>query len=392
MATVILKPQQEERILSGHPWVFNTQIGQISGNFNPADIVEVKSACKQFLGRGYINPKSNIAVRILTQEDVPIDKNFFARRIQQAINFRKKIISKETNVFRLVFSESDFLPGLIVDKYGDCLVMQTLTLGMDNRKHILAEILKEILNPKGIYLRNDVPVRVLEGLALEKMILLGKFPTRQEVLENGIRFIVDIENGQKTGFYIDQRDNRLFLKHLAKDKTVLDCFCYSGGFSIYSLFHKAAAVTALDISGHALALAGANLKLNNLNPKLCEFKEANAFDELKRFSREKKKFDLVVLDPPSFTKSKDKIENALRGYREINLRAMQILNKQGILVSATCSYHINDEAFKQIIQKAAKDARRTIRLIKWGMQAQDHPILLNINETSYLRCLIAEVL
>ncbi|MCP4649042.1 MAG: class I SAM-dependent rRNA methyltransferase [PVC group bacterium] len=392
MATVILKPAQDSRIATGYPRVFNSQIRNIQGNFKPGDIVSIKNSQSRFLGRGYINPGSNIPVRILTRADEPIDKEFLTRRIKQAIDFRKKIITEDTNVYRLVFSESDFLPGLIVDVYGNCLVVQILTLGMESRKDLIIDILQEFMKPKGIYLRNDTPARMMEGLVLEKKGISGRFGTKVEVRENGIPFVVDIENGQKTGFYIDRRDNRYFLKQLVKDKSVLDCFCYTGAFSTYACSYGAAKLVGADISAHSLKYARTNMRLNKISSRRYDFKEEDAFNLLRSLDKRKETFDVVILDPPSLVSSKNKIAGGLRGYRELNLRALRILNRGGTLVTISGSYHVQEHLFKQLIQEVAEKEGRIVRVINWGQQASDHPSFLNIKENSYLKCLVAEIL
>ncbi|MFH2137927.1 MAG: class I SAM-dependent rRNA methyltransferase [Candidatus Omnitrophota bacterium] len=392
MATVILKPDQGQRIYSGYPRVFNYQISQIKGDFKPGDIVSVTNSRSEFVGRGYINPGSNIPVRILTHDDEPINKEFLTRRIKQAIDFRKNIISEDTNAYRLIFSESDFLSGLIVDVYGDCLVIQMLTLGMENQKQDIIDILKEFIKPKGIYLRNDTPLRLQENLSLEKKVVCGRFGTKLEIRENGVPFVVDIENGQRTGFYIDRRDNRLLLKEITKGKTVLDCFCYSGAFSVYASRYGASKVVGIDISAHALKFAKTNMKLNRINSRRYEFKEDDVFNALRDLCDRRAKFDVVMLDPPSLVSSKNKIDSGLRGYRELNLRALTLLNRGGILVTSSCSYPVHDQLFKQVLQEVADKEGRMLRVIKSGSQSPDHPKFLNIKENSYLKCLVLEVL
>jgi 23S rRNA (cytosine1962-C5)-methyltransferase len=392
MVTVFLHPKNEDSIIEGSSWIFNTQIQQIEGSYKPGDIVEIRSSSKQFLGRGYINPEANIAVRVLTRFDEPVNKDFFIKRIRQAIYLRKKIISNDTDMYRLVFSESDFLPGLIVDVYQDYCVMQTLSLGMEKRKDIIIDILKEFLMPKGIYLRNDTPTRMKEGLLLEKKTVYGKFSRLIETRENGVKFLVDIENGQKTGFYLDRRQSRLFLKQNLKDKKVLDCFCYNGAFGVYANVNGAAHVTGIDISAHALKQAASNMRANRINSRRFKFTEGNVFDALKSFDNSKERFDLIVLDPPGFSVSKHKIAASLRAYSELNQKAISLLTKNGMLISSCSNSQLDDERFKQIVLESADKQKRIIRQLGWATQSSDHPGILNKKETLYFKCLFSEVI
>ncbi|MBM3254555.1 MAG: class I SAM-dependent rRNA methyltransferase, partial [Candidatus Omnitrophica bacterium] len=308
----------------------------------------------------------------------------------QSIEKRKNLISK-ADAFRLISSEADGLPTLIVDKYRDYLVMQTLGVATEMRKNLFADILCQILKPKGIYERNDVPIRKLEGLSSNKGLLMGKIPELITITENRIRFFVDIKNGQKTGFYIDQRDNRNIVRDFSKEAKVLDCFCYTGGFSIYALYYGANHVTGIDISEESIKLAKRNAALNNFKDKKFIFNIANVFDELKNFDRCGEKFDLVVLDPPSFTRKKQTLKAAIRGYKEINLRAMKILKPGGVLITCSCSYHIGLELFKSMLIQASSDAKRTVRILDIRNHPMDHPILLQLKESSYLKCLVLEI-
>jgi len=391
MTTIILNPRQEDHIICGNSCIFNTQIKQIKGEPKPGDIVEIKSFKRQFVGRGHINPASHIPVRVLTRIDEPIDKLFFVRRIKRALELRKRIINSKTNAYRLVFSESDFLPGLIVDVYGKFCVIQTYTWGMESNLKFIVQTLKELLTPKGIYLRNDSPARLKEGLLLEKRIVDGKFKTKQIVQENGISFVVDMENGQKTGLYLDRRDVRAMLMQNFKGKRVLDCFCYNSAFGAYVLAAGAESVLGIDISAHALKQAQQNMKVNKINSRRYRFKEANVFDELKDLVGHGGQFDMVALDPPNFAGSKNKIDAAVKAYRQINTKAMRLIKKPGMLISSAASYHISDELFKKIIMDSARDAGCMLRQVKWQTQASDHPSFLNKKETLYLKCLFLEV-
>lgn len=390
MAKVFLKPKKGLRAEMGHPWIFSGEIDKIDGDFENGDIVEVYNFKGKFIGKGYINTKSQITVRILTRnKDEEINEDFFRRRILDAWNYRKKVI--ETTCCRVVFGEADFLPALIVDKYSDYLVVQTLALGIDKYKDVIVKVLQEIFNPKGIYERNDVPVRELEGLNQQKGFLTEPFDTTIITEENGVKFYVDIENGQKTGYFLDQKENRAAIKDIVKGADVLDCFCHTGSFSLHAARYGAKSVLGIDISEHAVEFARKNAELNGFQD-ICKFEAHNAFDVLHPWSKEGRKFDVVILDPPAFTKSKDTVESAMRGYKEINLRAMKLLKPGGFLVTASCSHHLTPELFYQVIMDAAIDAKKTIRQVEYRTQSKDHPILWNSGETLYLKFLILQII
>lgn len=388
MATVHLNRKVPKRILYGHPWIYKTEIERISGEFEPGDIVSVVDNNDHFIGKGYINLKSMICVRLLTHDDIEIDKNFFIDRIQNAWDYRKAVLS-DTASCRVVYGEGDYIPALIVDKYGDYLVCQFLSLGIDKRKEMLVDILKEVLNPRGIYERDDVHVRELEGLEQKKGFLYGKFDTTQIFYENGIKFYVDMENGQKTGYFLDQKENRRILKNYVKNADVLDMFCHTGSFAVHAASYGAKHVTAVDISKDALKTAERNAALNKLN---IDFVCDNVFDCLHRYNDENKKYDVVILDPPAFTKSKDTVIKASKGYKEINLRALKLIKSGGFLMTASCSQHISAEMFKNIILDASLDAGRSIRLVEERTQSKDHPILPGVPETQYLKFMIYNVI
>lgn len=373
----------------GHPWIFGNEAGQIEGEVTPGDIVDVFTHNGVFVGRGYINPQSQILVRLLTRnKQEQINDAFFLHRLQKAWDYRKKIGYVEN--CRLVFGEADELPALIIDKFNDYLVIQTLALGMDKWKPAIVAALEKIFSPKGIYERNDVPVRELEGLAQQKGFLSAPFDTNIILNENGLQFHVDIENGQKTGYFLDQQDNRRAIQHIVKGADVLEAFCYTGTFSCHAAHYGAKSVMGLDISEHAVATARRNAELNNLQD-ICRFQAVNAFDQLKQWTKEEKKFDVVILDPPAFTKSRENIQKAITGYKEINLRGMKLLKPGGFLVTASCTNLVNPSMFLEIIDMAAKDARKKLRQVTFMTQAQDHPILWNIENTTYLKFLIVEV-
>jgi 23S rRNA (cytosine1962-C5)-methyltransferase len=382
--SVTLKKGKDSAVKAGHPWVYRSLIMAVEEMPEPGDVVRVNSGRGRFLGLGFYNPRSEITIRILTRNDEPVDKEFFKKRLMLADSKRAKI-SKSTDAYRLIFSEADFLPGLIVDRYGKYLSIQTLALGMDNFKETISDLLMELLNVEGIYERNDPPVRKMEGLPLHKGFLRGNFPILMPVTENNIVFNVDLQNGQKTGLYLDQRENREALKPLVEGKEVLDCFCYNGGFGLYALRYGALKVLGTDISDGSIEMARENLKKNQMDETSATFETGNTFDILRKFDKEKRFFDVVILDPPSFTKGKESLEGAIRGYKEINLRALKILRPGGYLVTFSCSYYMNQELLLEIITEASSDAHRSSFLIRTLAQSGDHPVLLGVPETYYLK-------
>jgi 23S rRNA (cytosine1962-C5)-methyltransferase len=396
VAKIILAPQKAKRIEGGHPWVYDNEVAKTEGSYQAGDIVEVLNAKQQFIGRGYINPKSHILVRLLTRNaKEQINEAFFRRRLQEALDFRLMQGYKDT--FRWIFGEADFLPALVIDKFGDLVVLQTLSLGMDKFKPLITKIIVDLVQPLAVYERNDVPVRELEGLNQQTGFLWTKDLAQAEkqtaagvvIQENDFRFKIDIINGQKTGYFLDQTENRAALAPFVKGKTVLDCFSHTGAFAIHAAGYGASHVTALDISELAMQQAAQNAALNQLTN--IEFVTANAFDSLKEWTKENRKFDVVILDPPAFTKSRQNIQNALRGYKEINLRGMKLVQAGGFLVTCTCSHFISPELFKKVLQEAAADAQKTIREVSYKVQGKDHPILWNVDETLYLKFYILQV-
>lgn len=388
MAKAFLVKGKEKRVEYGHPWIFKSDIEGIEGSFTPGDVIDIYSKKNKFLGRGYVNPKSQITIRILTYEPEDVNDEFIYKRISAAWEYRKR--TSDVNSCRAIFAESDFLPALIVDKFSDYLVVQTLALGMDRFKNSIVDILQEVIKPAGIYERNDVNVRELEGLDQRKGFLKGEFNTKIEMIENGIRFIVDIENGQKTGYFLDQKENRAAIKPFVNGAKVLDCFTHVGSFALHAAYYGAKDVLGIDISEHAVELASQNAKLNSLDSN-CRFQTANTFDILREFYDRNEKFDVIVLDPPAFTKSRDTVQGAVRGYKEINLRAMKIIHSGGFLITCSCSHHVDPDLFMDIIYNAAIDAKRKVRLIEYRSQAKDHPILLASEETQYLKCAILQI-
>lgn len=386
---VFLRKGAQHRVESGHPWVFQSELDYIDGEFEPGDIVDVYNSRQRFIGRGYINPRSQIIIRILTRQQEPINRDFFKRRIQTAWQYRQRFLS-EPEYCRLVYGEADFLPALIVDKFGKYMVIQTLALGIDIHKETIISVLEELFAPEGIYERNDVPVRKLEGMDMRKGYLKGSFPTELIVNENGIPFYADVEKGQKTGFFYDQRENRRFLEPIVKGAEVLDCFCHTGSFAIHSALYGAKSVHSIDISEEAVVLAKKNAEMNGVSER-CNFEVANAFDALRSLTEEQRQYDVVILDPPAFTKSRDSIEGAARGYKEINLRGLKLTRPGGFLVTCSCSYHMDRDLFKAVVVDAARDAKRVVREVEYRTQAKDHPILPAAPETNYLKFLVLQV-
>ncbi|WP_345085149.1 class I SAM-dependent rRNA methyltransferase [Nemorincola caseinilytica] len=385
-----LRKKIGDRVANGHPWIFGNELGDVDGTAQPGDIVEVYTYNGSFVGKGYINPASQIRIRLLTrQKDDVIDEAFFLRRIREAWEYRQSIGYVEN--CRLIFGEADQLPALIIDKFNDHFVIQTLALGMDRWKGAIVAALRQIFNTTRIYERNDVPVRTLEGLPQQKGFLCEPFDTNIILKENGLKFHVDIENGQKTGYFLDQQDNRRAIQHIVKDADVLEAFCYTGTFSMHAAHYGAKSVLGLDISENAVSTARRNAELNGFTDR-CSFEAVNAFDVLKQWVKDGKRYDVVMLDPPAFTKSRENIQKAITGYKEINLRGMKLVKPGGFLVTASCTNLVPPEMFLEIIGMAAKDARRELRQVTWQTQASDHPILWNVPSTQYLKFLIVQVL
>ena len=377
-------------MLAGHPWVYRSEIERVEGEVAPGDVVQVCDARGKFLGRAHLNLGCQIAGRILTRQDEPVGPEFWHRRIQEALARRARW-APGTETCRLVYGEADGLPGLIVDRYEDVLVLQTLTAGMERAKPAIVPALGALAAPRAIFERNDPPQRRLEGLEQRKGFLLGQAELPLCVRAGSIQLLVDVESGQKTGLFLDQRENWQAVNALAAGRTVLDMFCYTGSFGIHAATAGAASVWGIDFSPAAIELAGRNADRNGV-AGLCAFRAGNAFDELHAMDREGKAFDMVILDPPAFTKARDRVDSALRGYKEINLRALKLLRPGGILVSCSCSYHVDRETFLEVLQRAAVDAGRTAHLLELRTQARDHPVLLGVRETQYLKCAILEVL
>ncbi|MBO4470896.1 MAG: class I SAM-dependent rRNA methyltransferase [Clostridia bacterium] len=388
-AQITLKPGKEKRVYTLHPWIFKSDIDKLDAQCLPGDTVDIMSAKGRFLARGYYNPNSQIALRIMTyNEDEAVDRELIFRRIHEAVEYRRSFADLRS--CRLVFAESDRLPALIVDAFDDILVLQCLALGMERFKQDVVDALVEELHPRGIWERNDVPVRRLEGLDMCTGLLYGEVPDRVQIVENGVKFWVDVKEGQKTGFFLDQKENRAAIAPFVKDKRVLDCFTHTGSFALHAGHYGAAEVTGVDISEYACTFATENAKLNGLEDRV-RFVTANAFDLLSDQSRKKEKYDVIILDPPAFTKTRNAVESALRGYKEINLRAMKMIETGGYLVTCSCSQHVLPDLFRKMVLDAARDARILLRQVEFRTQGKDHPILPYAQETEYLKCGIYQV-
>ncbi len=375
----------------GHPWIFSNEIFRTFGEPSPGDIVEVWHKInrrKEFLGMGFYNPHSLIAIRLFSQED-NFTAEFIRKRLAKAVKFRDRYITDKS--FRLVHGESDGLPGLIVDKYENGFVIQINCLGMEQRKDLIVNNLFEMFSAEFIYEKSDTTYRKLEGLEPTQCLLHGQLPKSPRISQDGIDFLVNIEKGHKTGFYFDQRENRRRVRDLAAGRKVLDLFCYTGGFALYALKGGAKSILGVDASIEAVELARANARENNISSK-SEFVSADVFEFLRERSKTGEKFDLIVLDPPAFTKSRKEVRNALKGYKDINIFAMKALAPDGILVTSSCSHHIFWNDFISVVNKAQVDADKRFTIIGKGSQAIDHPVIVGMPESEYLKCLFLQFL
>ena len=384
--SVFLKRNEEKRLLGGHSWVYANEVAKIEGKDKNGSLAAVYSYDGRFIGKGYINHASKILVRLFIRGDGVDDKNFYLERIKAANDYRLRL--GYDNAYRMVFAEADGLPALIIDRYGDYLVMQCLSLGIDMRKKLICECLVELFAPKGIFERSDVAVRKKEGLPEAKGILYGEVPDYCEICENGIKMLVDVKNGQKTGYFLDQKENRFAARRYAKGE-VLDCFCNSGGFSLNAAT-VADKVIACDISELALKNVRDNAALNGF--KNIETLCGDVFEVLRNFKRAKRQFDTVVLDPPAFCKTADEVKDAYRGYKDINLTAMKIVKSGGFLITCSCSHYMTPPLFERMLSEAAKESGRTVRTVEIKSQAPDHPSLLAADETQYLKFFVLQVI
>ena len=384
---VYLRRGREQRVLGGHPWVFRSDIEREDGAADGLP-VRVLTSAGRFLAMAVYNPRSQISLRILSRRDEPIDGAFIRGRVRRALDYRRRFA--DLNSCRLIFAESDGLPAVIADKFGDVIVVQILCLGMERFKGDIVDALAQELSPRGVYERNDVPVRELEGLSQQTGLLWGEVPDRVEMQENGVRFLVDVKEGQKTGFFLDQKENRAAIAPFVPGMRVLDCFTHTGSFALHAARYGAAEVTGVDISEHACACALENARLNGVEDRV-RFECANAFDFLRAHQTAGEQYDVVILDPPAFTKTRSAVEGALRGYKEINLRGMKLTRDGGFFITCSCSQHVTPDLFRGMLLEAQKDAHVQLRQIEWRTQGRDHPILLSSPETQYLKCGIFQV-
>ena len=386
--TIKVSKRGADRVRQGHLWIYRSDVVNVAAE--GGSVVKVTDERGNFIGQALFSDSSQIALRFLTQSSEEIDREWWRRRITEAARRRK--IPEQTNAYRLIYSEGDLIPSLIVDRYADVLVMQTLSQGTDALKALLVEILIEEFAPRAVIERNDARVRELEGLPLIATTIYGDVPTELEILQHGLRFIVEPLGGQKTGSFLDQRENRLAARAAAQTTDAaraLDCFTFNGAFALH-LASVCDEVTGIDISSEAVAAARRNAELNALSN--VEFREANVFDALREMEADGERFDVIVLDPPAFAKNRASLKSAIRGYKEINLRGLKLLNSGGVLITCTCSYHVSEELFLEILAQAAIDAHRRVQIMEKRMQATDHPVLLGMPETYYLKCVIARVM
>lgn len=396
-AIVTLKKGEGRTIKAGGAWIFDNEIDTVMGSFENGDIVIVHDFDGYMMGRGFINTNSKIRVRMMTRnKEQLIDDDFIAMRVKNAWEYRKSVLlEKDLNCCRVIFGEADFLPGLVIDKYDDVLVVESLALGIDRFKVQIVEHLKQLMaedgfNIRGVYERSDAAVRKKEGLAPYKGFIGEEFDTNVEIVENGVHYIVDVVNGQKTGFFLDQKYNRLAIQRLCKGKKVLDCFTHMGTFALNAGIAGAKDVTGLDISEFAVSQATANAKLNGLDETV-KFRQANVLDELPKLAEAGEKYDVVILDPPAFTKSREATKNAMKGYREINMKGLKLVKDGGYLVTCSCSHFMTQDLFIKVIGQAAKAAHKRLRQVEFRTQAPDHPILWAADESYYLKFLVFQV-
>ena len=403
---VTLKKGEGRTIKAGGAWIFDNEIDTITGTFTNGDIVVVHDFDGYPMGRGFINQNSKIRIRMMTRKaDQLIDDNFLRMRVQNAWDYRKQVMAGGTtgrpdlNCCRVIFGEADFLPGITVDKYADVLVVECLALGMEQFKVKIVELLKEVLaadgiNIRGVYERSDVNERKKEGLPKVKGFIGAEFDTNVEIVENAVHYMVDVENGQKTGFFLDQKYNRLAMQRICKGKRVLDCFTHMGTFALNAGIAGASEVTGLDISEYAVKQATENAKRNNLSETV-KFRVANVLDELPRLAADGEKYDVVILDPPAFTKSREATKNAIKGYREINMKGLKLVKDGGFLATCSCSHFMTQELLAKTVKEAAKATHKRLRQVEFRTQGPDHPILwansANVPESYYLKFFIFQV-
>ncbi|MCR5580016.1 MAG: class I SAM-dependent rRNA methyltransferase [Pseudobutyrivibrio sp.] len=396
-AIVTLRKGEGRTIKAGGAWIFDNEIDTVMGSFEDGDIVIVHDFDGYMMGRGFINTNSKIRVRMMTRDkEQVIDDDFIRMRVKNAWEYRKSVLlEQDLNCCRVIFGEADFLPGLVIDKYDDVLVVESLAMGIDRFKIQIVDILKELLaadgfSIRGVYERSDAPVRKKEGMTPHKGFIGDEFDTNVEIVENGVHYMVDVVNGQKTGFFLDQKYNRLAIQRLCKGKKVLDCFTHMGTFALNAGIAGASDVTGLDISQFAVDQATANAKLNGLESTV-HFKCANVLDELPKLAESGESYDVVILDPPAFTKSREATKNAMKGYREINMKGLKLVKDGGYLATCSCSHFMTQDLFIKVIGQAAKAAHKRLRQVEFRTQAPDHPILWAADESYYLKFLVFQV-
>lgn len=394
-AIVTLKKGEGRTLKAGGMWVYDNEIASVAGEFEDGDIVEVHDFDGYCMGCGYINRKSKITLRMLSRKkDAVIDESFMERRVRDAWEYRRQTI--DTSSCRLIFGEADFLPGIVVDKFADVLVVESLALGIDRWKGVIVEALKKVLaedgiHIRGVYERSDAKVRLQEGMERVKGFLGEPFDTKVEIVENGVRYMVDVEDGQKTGFFLDQKNNRAAVGRLCKGKKVLDCFTHTGSFALNAGMAGAESVLGVDASQLAVEQARENARLNGLEERV-RFECADVFELLPRLERQGERYDVVILDPPAFTKSRNSVKNAAKGYREINLRGMKLVRDGGFLATCSCSHFMEPELFAKTIREAAAGAHKRLRQVEFRTQGPDHPILWAADQSYYLKFYIFQVL
>jgi 23S rRNA (cytosine1962-C5)-methyltransferase len=384
-----LKKNEEKRIYEGHSWVYANEVQKIEGKDKNGSLATVYDNSGRYIGKGFINHASKILVRIFIRDNSEANKQLFLDRIKTADDYRKKI--GYSDCYRMVYGEADNLPGLIIDKYHDIFCVQFLSLGMDLIKNLIKECLIELFNPTGIFERSDASVREKEGLPLINDFLYGEFDTRVTVEENGLKMICDLKNGQKTGYFLDQKENRITLRRYVKNADVLDCFCNSGGFSLNAAAGGAKKVTALDISQTALNDVIENAKINGYSD-IIEAKQGDVFSVLREYKNSGKDFDVIILDPPAFTKSVSQVNDALRGYKDINILGMKLVKKGGFLITSSCSHFVSFPLFIKMLEESAAQSGKTVRCIEIKTQSPDHPSLLAADETMYLKFFVLQIL
>ncbi len=388
MKSIKLRNNHDSRIQNGHLWIFSNEIASNLKDYEPGEIVELQDAEGHFLGIGYVNPHSLISVRLLTRSHEEINYGFFEDRIRSAWRRRQNYYGNSKS-YRVVFGESDGLPGLVLDKYENYFVLQSLTCGIERQLDVILEVIRKLFDPAAVVARLDSSVRKLENLELSKKVLFGTLPEWVTVDIEEMKYKLDLLDGQKTGFFLDQRENHLLTRNVVKDKRVLDCFSYIGAWALHAARFGAREVIGLDISEPAILQCEENARVNHVNN--CSFKKVDVFDELKAINERKEQFDVIILDPPAFAKSRSQLKDAVKGYREINRRAAKALNENGILITCSCSHAVEEETFRNTVLQGILSAGKNAVLLDRHTQAKDHPVLMTMRETEYLKCMVLEV-